>query len=42
VGKVARQVAEQAGVDINVKEIIEDARAEDRNHFEALTSAFTN
>ena len=70
-GKVARQVVEQAGVDVNVlldklvraagaefttfyyytilrvnaigfdgeglKEIIEDARIEDRNHFEALT-----
>jgi ferritin-like protein len=75
-GKVARQVVEQAGVDLNVlidkliraagaefstfyyytilrvnsigfdgeglKEIIEDARIEDRNHFEALTPAFTN
>src|SRR2546427_9788866 len=70
-GKVARQVVEQAGVDVNLlldklvraagaefttfyyytilrvnsigfdgeglKEIIEDARIEDRNHFEALT-----
>ena len=70
-GKVARQMVEQAGVDVNVlldklvraagaefttfyyytilrvnaigfdgeglKEIIEDARIEDRNHFEALT-----
>lgn len=70
-GKVARQVVEQAGVDLKVligkliratgaefttfyyytilrvnsigfegeglKEIIEDARIEDRNHFEALT-----
>src|SRR5260370_4893861 len=70
-GKVARQVVEQAGVDVNVlldklvraagaefttfyyytilrvnsigfddegmKEIIEDARIEDRNHCEALT-----
>ena len=70
-GKVARQVVEQAGVDVNVlldklvraagaefttfyyytilrvnsigfdgeglKEIIEDARIEDRNHFEVLT-----
>src|SRR5579863_2062895 len=70
-GKVARQVVEQAGIDVNVlldklvraagaefttfyyytilrvnaigfdgeglKEIIEDARIEDRNHFEALT-----
>jgi ferritin-like protein len=70
-GKVARQMVEQAGIDVNVlidklvraagaefttfyyytilrvnaigfdgeglKEIIEDARIEDRNHFEALT-----
>src|SRR5437016_14543969 len=70
-GKVARQVVEQAGIDVNLlldklvraagaefttfyyytilrvnsigfdgeglKEIIEDARIEDRNHFEALT-----
>lgn len=70
-GKVSRQVVEQAGIDVNVlvdklvraaaaefttfyyytilrvnaigfegeglKEIIEDARIEDRNHFEALT-----
>src|ERR1700681_1620173 len=70
-GKVARQVVEQAGVDVNVlvdklvraagaefttfyyytilrvnsigfdgeglKEIVEDARIEDRDHFEALT-----
>ena len=70
-GRVARQVVEQAGIDVNVlldklvraaaaefttfyyytilrvnaigfegeglKEIIEDARIEDRNHFEALT-----
>src|SRR5258708_18021933 len=70
-GKVAKQMVEQAGVDVNVlldklvraagaefttfyyytilrvnaigfegeglKEIIEDARIEDRNHFEALT-----
>jgi hypothetical protein len=44
-GKVGRQVVEQAGFRMNaigfdgegLKEIIEDARIEDRNHFEALT-----
>jgi ferritin-like protein len=41
-GKMAREVVERAGVNAigfegeGLKEIIEDARLEDRNHFEAL------